>query len=253
MKRYWGVCPRVQAIGHRGAPRAVPENTLASLQAAVRQGADVVETDVQFTRDGTPVLMHDDTVDRTTDGTGRVDRLTDVQLSRLTVTGGSRIPTLKEALKPLQAGPARLLLEIKGPQTAIAVHRAVQQVADAGMTRRTVLQSFDEQVVKDAHTSPHRTDVALLRSALDPDPAATAKKFSLAAYSVNFQGLSARPREVARLHKAGVEVYVWTVDKERDWKAAASWQVDGIITNVADRFAGWRTSQCATAPPPVAR
>ncbi|WP_433543675.1 glycerophosphodiester phosphodiesterase (plasmid) [Streptomyces sp. CA-294286] len=102
-------------VDHRppGRTPAVPQNTLASLQAAVRQGAEVVETDVQFTKDGTPVLMHDETVDRMTDGTGRIDRLTDVQLSRLTVTGGSRIPTLKEALKPLQAGSARLLLEIR--------------------------------------------------------------------------------------------------------------------------------------------
>ncbi|WP_433543674.1 glycerophosphodiester phosphodiesterase (plasmid) [Streptomyces sp. CA-294286] len=121
------------------------------------------------------------------------------------------------------------------------------------MRGRTVLQSFDEQVVKDAHTSPHRTQVALLRSAVDPDPVATAKKFSLSAYSVNFKGLSTRPQEVARLQKSGVKVYVWTVDKERDWKAAASWHVDGIITNVSDGFVDWRTTQCATPPPFAAR
>ncbi|MFD3515472.1 glycerophosphodiester phosphodiesterase [Streptomyces sp. NPDC058657] len=116
MKKDRGVCSARAGIGHRGAPRAAPENTLASLQAAARLGADVVETDVRYTGDGTPVLMHDEPLDRMTNGSGRTDQLTDAQISRLTVTGGSRIPTLEQALQPLKAGPARLLLEIKGPQ-----------------------------------------------------------------------------------------------------------------------------------------
>ncbi|MBB6439869.1 hypothetical protein HNQ79_006381 [Streptomyces candidus] len=138
---------------------------------------------MQHTKDGTPVLMHDETVDRMTDGTGGVDPLTYAQFSRLTVTGGSRLPTLQEALKLLQAGPARLLLEIKGPQRAAAVHLALQQVADAGIARRTVLQSFDEQVVKDI--------LGQLPRPLDPT------------------------QEVPRLHKAGVEVFVWTCVLDR--------------------------------------
>ncbi|WP_367140110.1 MULTISPECIES: glycerophosphodiester phosphodiesterase family protein [Streptomyces] len=237
-------CARTYAIGHRGAPQLAPENTIASLEAAADRGADLVETDVQYTKSGTPVIMHDETVDRMTDGTGRVDQLTDEEISRLTVKGGGRVPTLKEALESLKARSVRLLLEIKGPQKTSAVELALKLVTDAGMTGRTILQSFDEQVVLDAHNSAHRTGVALLRSALDPDPVATAKKFSLAAYAINFAGLSVRPAVVEKLRAAGVEVFVWTVDKESDWKTATSWQVDGIITNLPDWFLDWRNFHC---------
>ncbi|WDT53552.1 LamG-like jellyroll fold domain-containing protein [Streptomyces sp. G7(2002)] len=238
-------CSRTKAIGHRGAPEIAPENTLASLEAAADRGADWVETDVQFTKDDRPVIMHDATVDRTTDGTGRVDELTAEEISRLTVKGGGRVPTLEQVLASLKDRPARLLLEIKGPQSSAAVDRALGLVSEAGMTERTLLQSFDEQVVRDASASPHRTKVALLRSALDADPVATARQFSLSAYAVKFSGLSARPAAVDKLRAAGVEVFVWTVDTEAQWQTATAWGVDGVITNRADHFVQWRNAHCA--------
>ncbi|MGA5266464.1 LamG-like jellyroll fold domain-containing protein [Streptomyces lydicamycinicus] len=238
-------CSRTNAIGHRGAPEIAPENTLASLEAAADRGADWVETDVQFTKDGRPVIMHDATVDRTTDGTGRVDELTAEEISRLTVKGGGQVPTLERVLASLKDRPARLLLEIKGPQSSAAVNRALGLVSEAGMSERTLLQSFDEQVVRDASASPHRTKVALLRSVLDADPVATARQFSLSAYAVKFSGLSARPAAVEKLRAAGVEVFVWTVDIEAQWQTATAWGVDGVITNRADHFVQWRNAHCA--------
>ncbi|MGP8303591.1 glycerophosphodiester phosphodiesterase family protein [Streptomyces inhibens] len=237
-------CSRTNAIGHRGAPEIAPENTLASLEAAAERGADWVETDVQFTKDGRPVIMHDATVDRTTDGTGRVDELTAKEISRLTVKGGGRVPTLEQVLASLKERPARLLLEIKGPQSSAAVDRALGLVSEAGMTERTLLQSFDEQVVRDASASPHRTKVALLRSTLDTDPVATARQLSLSAYAVNFSGLSARPSVVDKLRAAGVEVFVWTVDTEAQWQTATSWGVNGVVTNRSDPFVRWRNTHC---------
>jgi len=237
-------CSRTYAIGHRGAPQLAPENTIASLEAAADRGADWVETDVQFTKDGVPVLMHDDTVDRTTDGTGRVDQLTAEEISRLTVDGGGRVPTLEQALRALKDRPARLLLEIKGPQTSAAVDRALALVSAAGMTGRTLLQSFDENVVRAGSASPYRTRVALLRSTLDADPVATARAFSLGAYAVKFTGLSARPAVVDQLKAAGVEVFVWTVDSAPQWQNATSWGVNGVITNGPDRFVQWRKDHC---------
>ncbi|MEJ8650737.1 glycerophosphodiester phosphodiesterase family protein [Streptomyces sp. MS1.AVA.3] len=238
-------CSRTNAIGHRGAPETAPENTLASLEAAADRGADWVETDVQFTKDGRPVIMHDVTVDRTTDGTGRVDELTAEEISRLTVKGGGRVPTLEQVLASLKDRPARLLLEIKGPQSSAAVDRALGLVSEAKMTDRTLLQSFDEQVVRDASASPHRTKVALLRSALDADPVATARQLSLSTYAVKFSGLSARPSVVDKLRAAGVEVFVWTVATEAQWQTATAWGVDGVITNRADHFVQWRNAHCA--------
>ncbi|MEU5273955.1 glycerophosphodiester phosphodiesterase family protein, partial [Streptomyces hygroscopicus] len=243
-------CARTYAIGHRGAPEIAPENTTASLEAAADRGADWVETDVQFTKDGHPILMHDATVDRMTDGTGRVDQLTADEISRLTVKGGGHVPTLEEALASLKSRAARLLLEIKGQQTSAAVERALKLVAEAGMTERTVVQSFDEDVVRDTSASSYKTKVALLRSQLDPDPVATARTLALSAYAVKFNGLSSRPAVVDQLKAAGIEVFVWTVDGESEWQLATSWGVDGVITNRPERFLPWRHSHCAETASP---
>ncbi|MEU6098092.1 glycerophosphodiester phosphodiesterase family protein [Streptomyces sp. NPDC047079] len=238
-------CSGTRDIGHRGAPRLAPENTVASFEAAAAHGADYVETDVQFTKDGQPVIMHDATVDRTTDGTGRVDQLTAEEISRLTVKGGGRVPTLQQALSAVEPRPVRLLLEIKGPQPRASVDYALRLVSEAGMRDRTVLQSFDEDIVRDAAASPYRTKVALLRDNLDADPVATARRLSLSAYAVNFTSLSAHPEAVRLLRAAGVQTFVWTVDGDTKWKTATSWAVDGVITNTADQFFQWRKQNCA--------
>ncbi|MFI1205778.1 LamG-like jellyroll fold domain-containing protein [Streptomyces sp. NPDC020883] len=238
-------CPRTYTVGHRGAPKLAPENTIASLQTAIDRGADWIETDVQFTKDGQPVIMHDPTVDRMTNGKGRIDQLTAEEISKLTVKGGGRVPTLEEVLTLLKGTSTRLLLEIKGTQTSASVDHALRLVSEAGLTERTMAQSFDEDVVRYAVASAYKTKVALLRDNLDPDPVATAHKFSLSAYAVNFNGLSISPAAVDELKSAGVEVFVWTVDRDSDWQAATTWGVDGIITNRADQLIQWRKTLCA--------
>ena len=238
-------CSGTLVIGHRGSPRRAPENTIASFEAAAAHGADYVETDVQVTKDGEPVIMHDATVDRTTDGTGRIDQLTARQVSALTVKGGERVPTLRQTLSAVKALPVRFLLEIKGPQTPAAVDHILRLVSETGMTERTVVQSFDENIVRQAAASPYKIKPALLRDKLDADPVATARKFSLVAYAVNFNSLKAHPDAVRRLHAAGVQTFVWTVDGDSKWRTATSWGVDGVITNTADRFFQWRKDHCA--------
>src|SRR4051794_34519268 len=97
--------PLPKVIGHRGAKAYAPENTLAGIRTAAQQGARWVEVDVKLTRDGVPILMHDDTVDRTTNGKGAAATLDFAELRRLDAGAwfgpafaGERIPTLEEAL-----------------------------------------------------------------------------------------------------------------------------------------------------------
>ena len=106
-------------IGHRGAPREAPENTLSSFELAIRQGADLIELDLHMSADKQLVVIHDDTVDRTTDGTGLVRDLSLVELRALDAGSwlrpkfrGERIPTLSEALD-LTAGRVGLVVELK--------------------------------------------------------------------------------------------------------------------------------------------
>ncbi|HDI31391.1 MAG TPA: glycerophosphodiester phosphodiesterase, partial [Thermofilum sp.] len=86
-------------IGHRGMRFVEPENTLRAIERALRCGVDAVEVDVRMTKDGRLVLMHDETVDRTTDGEGRVRDLTFNEIRRLDAGKGERVPTLEEVLE----------------------------------------------------------------------------------------------------------------------------------------------------------
>ncbi len=152
-----GTLPKL--VGHRGACDVAPENTLPSFQRAVADGADIVEMDVRLSADGYPVVIHDATVDRTTDGTGLVSSLTLAQLSRLDAGAwfgasfaGARIPTLAEVLAWAR-GKVGLLLELKyvcdlfSPDLLLAVVRLlkdydiVAQVAFISYCPRALVQA----------------------------------------------------------------------------------------------------------------
>ncbi len=233
-------------IAHRGASSAAPENTLVSDEVARRGGAVWIENDVQPSKDGVPYILHDTTVDRTTDGTGRVRALTSAQLDALDAGSwfapayaGARVPTLTAQLADLRERGGKLLLEIKGRHTHAEVARIVQDIRDQGMTGRVFVQSFDIPSLRYAHELAPELPIGLLRSTLDADPVALAEELDLDAYNVSDAALSTRPRVVRDLHAAGVAVNVWTVDSPARWKALDALGVDGIITNRPTELGGW--------------
>src|SRR5882672_9051969 len=164
-------------VAHRGASARAPENTLAAFAEAVRLGANAIELDVHLTADGVPVVIHDGTVDRTTNGRGDVGRMTLKDLRRLDAGAwfssrfrGERIPTLEEALEWAR-GRCGLNLEIKGPsgrrrtgaagaggaaglpQVALAVARALRRT---GFREPVIVSSFSPQALRAARAHmPH--------------------------------------------------------------------------------------------------
>ncbi|MFC8762069.1 glycerophosphodiester phosphodiesterase [Streptomyces sp. NPDC057193] len=233
-------------IAHRGASSAAPENTLVSDEVARRGGAVWIENDVQPSKDGVPYILHDTTVDRTTDGTGPVRSLTSAQLDALDAGSwfapayaGTRVPTLAAQLADLRARGGKLLLEIKGRHSRAEVARIVQDVRDQGMTDRVFVQSFDIASLKHTRELAPELPVGLLRGTLDADPVALAEELDLDAYNVSDAALATRPGLVDELHAAGVAVHVWTVDKADRWKALDDLGVDGIITNRPTELGGW--------------
>ncbi|MER5202002.1 glycerophosphodiester phosphodiesterase family protein [Streptomyces sp. NPDC002825] len=233
-------------IAHRGAPSAAPENTLVSDEVARRGGAVWIENDVQPSKDGVPYILHDTTVDRTTDGTGPIRSLTSDQLDELDAGSwfapayaGARIPTLAAQLADLRERGGKLLLEIKGRHSRAEVARIVQQVREQEMTERVFVQSFDVPSLRFAHELAPELPLGLLRDTLDADPVAVARDLDLAAYNVGDAALATRPQLVADLHAAGVAVNVWTVDKPARWKALDELGVDGVITNRPTELKGW--------------
>ena len=124
--------------GHRGAAKLEPENTLLSIQKAIDLGVDQIEIDVHLTRDQHLVVIHDATVDRTTDGQGAIADFTLAKLKQLDAGKGERIPTLQEVID-LVSGKVILQIELKGPNTAEPVIQAVKQNS---MENGVLLTSF---------------------------------------------------------------------------------------------------------------
>src|SRR5437868_4519466 len=141
---------RVWVVGHRGAMGHCPENTFASFERGLQLGADWIEMDVHLSRDGALIVIHDETLDRTTNGRGYVKDHTLAELKRLDAGNGERIPTLHEVLDWAKNRKAILDIEIKNaPVYYDGIESKVVDALDSsGMTERSVVISFDHQAVK---------------------------------------------------------------------------------------------------------
>jgi glycerophosphoryl diester phosphodiesterase len=237
-------------IAHRGASERAPENTLAAVRAAVEAGADLVEVDVQRTRDGALVLMHDTTLVRTTNvrrvfpgrAPWRVSDFTLDEIRRLdagswrsVAFAGEAVPTLPGLLDAVRATSTGLLLELKAPgldpgivtdvvATCAAVPGFVESSVAAG---RLVVQSFDFVAMKD-----HKTQAPLVPVGLLGRPAvANLPALSTWADQVNPCHFTVDRGYVERVQQLGMQCLVWTVDGSRATKRALRLGVDGVITN----------------------
>ncbi|MFC8275849.1 glycerophosphodiester phosphodiesterase [Streptomyces sp. NPDC057271] len=240
-------------VAHRGASSLAPENTMIAQEVGRRSGADYIENDVQLSRDGVPYLMHDATVDRTTNGSGDVTTLRSAELDRLDagswfapVFTGVRVPTLATQLADLRSRGGNLLLEIKRADTLQQVAAVVDVVEAERMTGRVLVQSFEPRHLRWVHELAPGLPLALLRSTLDPDPVAVSEELRLASYNPSGSALETRPGIVADLHRAGVATWVWTVDTADRWSRYEQYGVDGIITNRPAELTGWNHARPAT-------
>jgi len=141
-------------VAHRGASAAAPENTIPAYRAALRAGISRLDLDVRFTRTGIPVVMHDSTVDRTTDGTGRVSGMTLAELRSLDAGSwfspefaGVKVPTLRQALEFGRTRGASFQLELKGRPTAQQLDDFLNRIRWLGMLSRVRVIGFDEETV----------------------------------------------------------------------------------------------------------
>lgn len=217
-------------IGHRGAPREHPENTLPSFQRALELGADGIELDVHATRDGV-VVVHHDPVPRATSGNAALDgraiaELSRAELEEFHVAGRERIPTLEEVMA-LVDGRADVFVEIKAP----AIERAVVDVIrHAPAPGRCAIHSFDHRVARAARNiAPEiRTGILLTSYLLDPALAL----IGAGASDLWQQWELIDPPLVALAHDAGARVIAWTVNDPRAARRLAAWGVDGLCSDV---------------------
>lgn len=224
----------VYVIGHRGAAGHAPENTLMSFHKAVELGADMVELDVHLCATGEPVVIHDDTVDRTTDGSGRVRDLSLDDLRRLDAGGGERVPTLVEVLEEM-SGRVALNVELKGLGCVDPVHEVISDAVGDGLV------SHDGLLVSSFHLGMLEwmralsDDVRL--GVLVGDAPGKVLEFAqrVGAHSVNPYHKRMSLEFVSSAHGLGLKVYPWTVNEPDDIAKAKAMGVDGIISDYPER------------------
>jgi glycerophosphoryl diester phosphodiesterase len=220
---------QVLRIGHRGAAGHAPENTLAAIQTGIALGIDLVEIDVRRTADGVLVVLHDETVNRTTDGKGRVDRLSLEDIKKFNAGNGERIPTLEEVLKVI-AGRAGLMLELKVNGIA---RQAVETVREVGFVTPVIYASFLLDELRPVRAIEPDASLMALFGRLPQAPAARAIEHGSS--HVGLRHNTATSHLVAALHRAGLLVFVYTADRPDDIQHAVSAGVDGVISNFPER------------------
>jgi glycerophosphoryl diester phosphodiesterase len=242
-------------IAHRGGSALAPENTLAAFRRAVEWWrADVLEIDVQPSRDGDAIVIHDPTLDRTTDGTGHVSSHTVAELGKLdaghrfTPDGGKTFPfrgkdvrlsTLREVLQALPHQRVNVEIKDARAQQAVwdtvhelhAVHRVL--IAAGDRNNRARFRDYPGPVSAGAQDMYSFYGLHLARATRLWTPPVDA--FQMPEARGGRQILT--PRMLADLQSRNVAVHVWTIDETRDMRRLLEWGVDGIVTDRPDRLA----------------
>ncbi|HEX6463496.1 MAG TPA: glycerophosphodiester phosphodiesterase, partial [Vicinamibacterales bacterium] len=232
---------------HRGGSLLRPENTIAAFDHGLALGADGLEFDVHFSRDGVVVVHHDSTLERTTNGRGPIAALTAGELSRLdagahfpgfaAAVGG--VPRLRDVLQ--RYTNAAIIIELKLNEPELA-HRTIDDVRAADAVDRVALGSYGSRVLRAARAyepcintgaSAEETRLFLYRSWCHwPVRHPRYREFQVPEMAGSTRVVS--PRFVRYAHEAGCPVKVWTVDEESDMRRLLSWGVDAIISDRPD-------------------
>ncbi|MEV6298777.1 glycerophosphodiester phosphodiesterase family protein [Actinoplanes sp. NPDC051861] len=237
-------------VAHRGYCTVAPENTLPAFTAAVAAGATFVEFDVRTTRDGVPVVIHDRTVNRTTSGSGRVWDLTYDEVAALDAGSwfgagfaGLRVPTLAETLDLLAATSAELLLEIKPPATLDEVKAVVAELTERDLLGRTVIQSFDTDVLRKARDVAPEVRRGLLLFRYDAETVALCRELGVVYCNPAIEDVLGGAETTAALAAAGVGVMPWTPNDMGEWGPLVDAGAAGLITDHVGELTGWAAAR----------
>jgi len=230
-------------VAHRGASSYAPENTHAAFQKGLELGADFLECDVHLSSDGELVIIHDQRVDRTTNGKGLVNDFTLEELKNLDAGTsfhkdfqGEPIITLDELLEEFY-GKVGILIEIKDPKVNLGIEEKVvellEQYADL---QSIVVQSFDISAMKRIHELNSDVQIAvLMKASFMPISSKYLDELTSFATYINFNIATLNKRVVEQIHQRDGKVLVWSKKDKRLIEKAVQYGVDGIITD----FSRW--------------
>jgi len=213
-------------IGHRGAKALEPENTLSAFARGINEGANAIEFDVRKTKNGALIVMHDDKVDRTTNGKGLVKGLSLKELKALDAGNGEKIPTLEEAIDFLKEKNVFILIELKEKGFE---KKIIELIKEKGIQEKALVISFLAPALRKVKKlAPDvKTGLLFFYPLINPIKTALGLK-------VDFIGpfyRIASKQLIDEAHEAGLKVFVWNIDDLNEMKSLVDRGVDGIGSN----------------------
>ncbi|ADU94790.1 glycerophosphodiester phosphodiesterase [Geobacillus sp. Y412MC52] len=234
-------------FAHRGAAGTHPENTMAAFIEAEKAGADGIELDVQLTKDGEVVVIHDETVDRTTDGSGWVKDITYRELRRLNAAamwdgkhGHCPIPHLEEVLAWLSSTRMAVNIELKNSLIAYETleQKTISLVRRYGLEKRTILSSFNHHSMRLCRTLAPEIETALLYIEPLYDPWTYVRAMNADGVHPHYRTVTAEFAAEAR--RRGVAVRPFTVNKRNVMKTMFAYGVDAVFTDYPRQAKQWK-------------
>jgi len=229
-------------FGHRGASGYAPENTIGAFRLAAEMGADGVELDVQMSRDGELVIAHDETVDRVSNGTGRIADLTLAELKKLNFNrmhpecGEARIPTLKEVFELLKPTGMSINIELKNSLIDYPglEKRVIDLTAEMFDPDRVIFSSFNHSSMLRVKAINPRLVCGLLYEASLIEPWEYALRLGMDALHPHYSEVIIPGGNCRKAHEAGIRVHTWTVNDPETMATVIREKADILITNYPD-------------------
>lgn len=240
-----GELRKVDNVAHRGASGYAPENTISAFDKGVEMKADYIEIDVQRSKDGELVIIHDTTVDRTTDGTGKVKDLTFEEMRSLDAGSwkgeqfkGEKIPTFDEILDRYR-GKVGILIELKAPELYPGIEEQVaeelkERNLDKPQNEKIIIQSFNFESMKITNSLLPNIPIGVLTSSKAHATGEALKEFSTYADYFNPSYGLVTEDLVNQVHALGMKIQSWTVRSQEAAEFLLDMNVDGIITDYPD-------------------
>lgn len=237
---------------HRGASKRAPENTMHAFELAYELGAEGIETDVQLTKDRVPVLIHDERVNRTTNGTGYIKDLTWDQIKQLDAGSwfdkkfaGTSIISLDTFLQWIQSKSLCLNIELKNNKIDYKHLESIvyEKIAHYQLLDRTILSTFNPNSVKRMNSLQYNIEIAFLTSRRNKDLIAYSRDLGAHALHIKYRLLT--PRLVEQCKQENIAVRVYTINKGTRMMRCFTNDCDGIFTDVPDKGLHYRKQfQC---------
>lgn len=222
-------------IGHRGAKGYEPENTLIGFEKALALGVDQIELDIHLSADGEIMVIHDETVDRTTNGSGLVKSFTRLELQQFQIEKQQYVPTLTEVLNLIDK-KCSVNIEIKSSDLAEKLVVIIEHFVTEKLWKyeHFLVSSFEWNNLEQVRLLNPKIPIAVLTETDIEHALAFAKKIKAQAINPDFQLLT--NKNVSKMQHAGLKVFPWTLNEIADIKKIKEYKVDGIISDFPDRL-----------------